>query len=446
MTTSRTDALFIARQVRSGEVSAVEVMLEHLARVAELDPALGAFQIVRTERALAEAAEVDARPDRATLPLAGVPVAIKDNIDVAGEPTRHGSAATPPEPVSADDELVRRLRAAGCVVIGKTRMPELAAWAFTSSAAYGITRNPWNRQLDPGGSTGGGAVAVATGMAALALGTDGGGSLRVPAAACGVVGFKPASGDVPLPGGAAEHWYGLTAAGPLARSVADAAAMLAALGGPDPKITKPRKLRVAVSLKSPSPVGRPDAHVRGSVEYAQQTLEMLGHRVERADPPYSPLLISRWTRLWHAGVALDARDLPLALLEPRTRTMVSKGRRVQLLGGPRRTAANRWRARALAWLEQYDVLITPVVAAAPPIAGSLDGRGYLSTLRVAAAGVPYTQAWNLAGLPAMTVPIGIGEDHRPQAVQMIAKSGDEAVLFGLAQQIERFRPHEDESG
>src|SRR4051794_18346746 len=173
-------ALAMAADVRSGRLRAVDVVRTCLDRIAVLDPELNAFQAVRADAPLAEAAAIDASPRRAGLPLAGVPVAIKDNIAVAGEELRQGSAGTAGRPASRqDDLLVSRLRDAGCVVVGTTRMPELAAWAFTASTAFGPTRNPWNPALDPGGSTGGGAVAVAAGMAALAIGTDGGGSLRV---------------------------------------------------------------------------------------------------------------------------------------------------------------------------------------------------------------------------------------------------------------------------
>ena len=209
----------IAARVRGGTTTAVEVARAHLARIGARDPELGAFQAVDAERMLAEAAAVDGRPDRFALPLAGVPIAVKDNVRVAGHPTRHGSAATSTAPARRDDELVKRLRRAGAVVVGKTRMPELALWGFTQSA-LGVTRNPRNTARDPGGSSGGSAAAVAAGMAALALGTDGGGSIRVPAAYCGLVGLKPGSGELPLPGGADEHWFGLSAAGPLARTAA----------------------------------------------------------------------------------------------------------------------------------------------------------------------------------------------------------------------------------
>lgn len=438
-TSTLISALEIAHRVQSGQTSAAQVVREHLDRIATLDGELGAFQVVRAERALAEAAALDTRTDRASLPLAGVPVAIKDNFDVAGEPTRFGSAATSAEPVERDDELVRRLREAGCIVIGKTRMPELAIWGFTSSV-YGPTRNPWNRELDPGGSTGGGAVAVATGMAALTLGTDGGGSLRIPAAYCGVVGFKPGPGVVPLPEGKGQHWFGLTSAGPMARSVADAAAMLAVLEAkPSHDLAAPEALRVAMSLRSPSPIGRPDEPYRAALVRAGRRLEELGHQVTTANPPHSPMLTSRWTRYWHAGVADAAQDLPATGLEPRTRVVVAKGRRVLRLGGPRPSVAAASRRRMSAWLEAYDVLITPTVAKAPPAAGSLDGRGYVATLLSQAAAVPYTQAWNLAGLPAVAIPTGLRSDGLPESVQLIGKPGAEALLLAVASQLERFQ-------
>jgi amidase len=236
-------ALEIAAAVRNGRVSPVEVVQAHLAQIDRLEPAIRAFQVVLAEQALAEARALAARPGLTGLPLAGVPVAIKDNVEVAGAPTRHGSAATSAEPAKADDELVRRLRAAGCVVIGKTQMPELAIWPFTEPQAYPATRNPWDTARTPGGSTGGGAAALASGMAALALGSDGGGSIRIPAACCGVVGLKPGPDVVPLAGGMDSHWYGLTAFGPLARTVGDAAAALGVLTGRCGSPTPPRPPR-----------------------------------------------------------------------------------------------------------------------------------------------------------------------------------------------------------
>src|SRR5689334_15940323 len=221
------DARAIAAQVRDGRLSPRTVVDDCLARIADADPAIGAFQVVDVAGARRAAGELAARADLDGLPLAGVPVAIKDNVAVAGLPTRHGSAASSSTPAGEDDELVRRLRAAGAIVVGKTRLPELAIWPFTESAAFGGTRNPRDPARNAGGSTGGGAAAVAAGMVPLALGSDGGGSLRIPAANCGVIGFKPGRGTLPT----AEHWYGCTAYGPIAATVADAALALDVLAG-----------------------------------------------------------------------------------------------------------------------------------------------------------------------------------------------------------------------
>lgn len=429
----------IAEAVRCGRVSAVDVVRDHLARIEAYDPHLGAFRSVRHDAALAEAASIDARADRRELPLAGVPVAVKDNIAVAGEQVRHGSNATQAMLAPSDDELVARLRRAGGVVVGITRMPELAAWAFTSSVADGITRNPWNLDLDPGGSTGGGAAAVASGMAALALGTDGGGSLRVPAAYCGLVGLKPGRGAVPPPGGQDEHWCGLSTAGPIVRTAADAALALAVLQGrrPSDLVMPAAPLRVAVSLRCPVPTSRADAHQRAAIEQVAAHLQALGHEVVRADPPYPPALIQRWSRRWWAGIALDADQLGVQEehLEKRTRTMIAKGRRVLRFGGPRPRVAAAWRDRATRWLSDYDVLITPTVATGPARAGAFNGKRYLPTFLAAGRAVPFCQAWNLAGLPAVSVPVGI-RDGFPLAVQVIGRSSSEADLLAVAAQLE----------
>jgi amidase len=436
-------ATALAARVRSGASTAVEVARAHLRRIAERDPYLGAFQASDAERVLAEAGGVDARPDRFALPLAGVPVAVKDNVAVAGYATRHGSAATSPTPARRDDELVKRLRRAGAVVVGTTRMPELAAWGFTHSA-LGTTRNPLDPSRDPGGSSGGSAAAVAAGMAALALGTDGGGSIRIPAAYCGLVGLKPGTGEVPLPGGAAEHWYGLSAVGPLARTAADAALLLAVLAGRDPANAlravddATEDLNVVVSLRSPSPVAELRPANRLAAVGAAVLLQACGARLAAADPPYPRSLASHWSVRWQAGVAHDVATLglDLAAIEPRTAAVARQGRRVLRLGGPRPATALAWRERFLAWLAagRHDVLLTPAVAGPPVVAGGLRHRGYLTTVLLSAARVPYTQAWNLAGLPAVVVPVRVS--GRPVAVQLVGRPGAELALLAVAARLE----------
>ncbi|NMN98228.1 amidase [Nocardiaceae bacterium YC2-7] len=431
----------ISKAVQSGAMSAVDVVRTHLDRIATLDPQLNAFQSVRRAAALVEAAAIDRHPRRSELPLAGVPVAIKDNIAVAGEQMRHGSAATSTATAQTDDPLVARLRAAGCVVVGTTRMPELAAWAFTASKAFGPTRNPLNPHLNSGGSTGGGAVAVATGMAALALGTDGGGSVRVPAAYCGVVGLKPTKDRIPLPGGQVEHWCGLTVTGPIARTAADAAAAFAVLAG-DPhlaELSEPStRLRIARSLRSPSPLGQPDAHQKAAVDAADAALTSLGYEVTKADPSYPATLLNQWGRRWLAGIAIEAEHLGLdeADLEPRTRQMIRRGRRVLEFGGPRPSAQQRWHDRAASFFDNHDILVTPVTARGPGLAGELSEKGYLATYLASARAVPFTQAWNLAGFPALVVPLG-ERDGLPLAVQLIGAPNTEKQLLTVAAQLDQ---------
>ncbi|MTJ64005.1 amidase [Nocardia seriolae] len=439
MTTSTSaspTALEIAAAVRGGSIAAVDVVRAHLDRIERLDAELNAFQSIRRAGALAEAVALDARTDLAALPLAGVPIAIKDNIAVADCPLRHGSTATSDRPQDHDDPIVSRLRAAGGIIVGTTRMPELAAWAFTASRAFGPTRNPLNPALDPGGSTGGGAAAVAAGMAAIAIGTDGGGSIRVPAASCGLVGFKPTAGLCPLPGGRNEHWFGLTVTGPIARTTADAAVAVAVLAA-DPDLAEPvpdQPLRMAVSTRTPSPLGRADHRQRRAIDLAATALRAAGHTVGRADRSYPVSLLQDWGARWLAGVAEEAEQLGLdpAALEPRTRAMLRRGNRTRRSGGPR---PSTWPARAREWFADTDILLTPVIARGPLAAGALQHRGYLGTYLASARTVPFTQAWNLAGFPAICVPVGTA-DGRALAVQLVGLPGTDRQLLTTATQLE----------
>jgi amidase len=436
-------AIGIAADVRSGRRSAREVVDASLARIAAVDPEVGAFQVVDAAAARRDA-DALAAANRPDLPLAGVPVAIKDNVDVAGLPTRHGSGATSPEPRPADDELVARLRQAGAVVVGKTRLPELAIWGFTESRSHGGTRNPRDPARNAGGSTGGGIAAVAAGMVPIALGSDGGGSLRIPAANCGVVGFKPSRGAVPLPAGLEDHWFGCSVFGPAAATVADAALMLDVLAGrTDWRDPKPPAgpLRIAVSTRSPSPIGRPDATARQAVARAADLARAAGHQVSKADPPYPLTLANIWVRRWLAGVATEVEILGLDVeaLEPRTRSMVARGRRLRRRGLPRPDDARAFTDRLARWFESYDVMISPVIAHRAPPMGWARDIGYPRAYLNGARGVPYTQAWNVSGYPALSLPMG-GVARRPGAVQIVAAMHAEATVLSLACQLEAAAP------
>jgi amidase len=435
-------AIDIARAVRERRVTPQEVIRAHLDRIAAADPLIRAFQAVRADGALADAEALGRRDDLASLSLAGVPVAVKDNIDVAGLPTRHGSAATAAVPAGQDDELVRRLRQAGCIPIGKTQMPELAIWPFTEPAAFPATRNPWDLSRTPGGSTGGGAAAVAAGMAALAIGSDGGGSIRIPAACCGIVGVKPGPGLVPLAGGPSQHWHGLTAFGPLARCAADAGAALSVMSGQNgldlSTAAEPpwRPLRIAVSARHPSLGARVAPAVRASLEQAAELLRAAGHTVTWARPPYPATLGLRFSSRWLAGIAEDARDLRADALEARTQAMVRRGQRAAKRVRP--ASDDPFAARAAEWLGHYDALLTPTLARPAVPLGTWAGQGWVRAM-LGVGNWLYTTPWNLAGLPAASVPFG-SDQGLPLGLQIVAPAGGEPAVLALAAQLEQLRP------
>jgi amidase len=437
----------IARQaelVRSGTVTARELVELSLERIARLDPTLNAFRAVRAERALAEAAAAQARlREGRTAPLLGVPMAVKDNMDVAGELTTHGTGVVG-EPAAADCEVVRRLRAAGAIVVGQTNMPELALWPqLTESQTWGATRNPWDPQRSTGGSSGGSAAAVAAGMVAGALGSDGGGSIRVPSAACGLFGLKPQRGRIPLAPDD-DHWLGLTCFGPMTRSVADAALLLGVLADAPTEFAQaarsaPQRLRIAVSTKPTLPA-KPAAAAREAVASTADLLRSLGHVVRERDPDYGqvqPLFGPRYAR----GAWLDAQRLGRrSELERRTRGIVRVGARMERLAARARAKEAARAARINAIFDEHDVLITPVTAAAPLPVGRYDGAGAVRAFLGAGEFACYTAVWNVTGQPAASVPAGFDADGMPMAVQLVARPHGEAILLALAAQIEQARP------
>lgn len=435
----------LAAAVREGRLHPTAVVAAHLDRIERLDPRLAAFVSVLRPAAIAEAEALAARTDLVDLPLAGVPVAVKDNLDVAGEPTGHGLHATDLSPAPSDDPVVASLRAAGAVVVGKTSLPELGIWPFTDGPAA-ATLNPWDRTRVAGGSSGGSAVAVATGMAPIGIGNDGLGSLRIPAAATGVFGLKPGSGLVPRRGlgGLGEVWFGMSQNGPLATTVADAALTLDVMAGTDRyrDPTPPRRpLRVAVSVASPAPAVRPHRdHVEAVLE-AGRLLRHAGHHVERADPPYRagdilPVL-ARYTQ----GVLQDVEALGIddERLQPRTRTHVRIGRWFRERRPADVAEADAARARMAGFFTDHDVLLTPVVSGAPPEARRWHERSWLANFGAALSWAVFPGTWNLVDHPAASVPL-LRSGGRPTSVQIVAGERREDHVLAVARQLESLAP------
>jgi len=436
-------AVELAADVRAGRTTALEATRAALERIESDD--VGAFQLVRAEKALVEAAAVDARADRATLPLAGVPIAIKDNIPVAGEPMRDGSAATSDAPSAADHPVVVRLREAGAVVVGTTRVPELCVFGATDSV-FGISRNPWNRERTPGGSSGGSAAAVASGLVAIAHGNDGMGSIRIPAANCGLIGIKPGPGLVPQEIGV-DAWLGMSENGPLATTVADTALMLSVMAArPELAIvTEPRlPLRIAVATNEPSALVTTDSEFRRGVTETADALRALGHTVTEVKFPYpgNPLpLLARW----FAGTETDAALLDLSKLEPRVRIHARLGRIAHRLGWLSPRPVDRIRERVTAFMADYDVLLTPTLAQPGLAAVRWGERGWYANLMANIRYAPYPSLFNLLGWPAATLPAGWhAAAGVPLAVQLVVApqpdGAGEAAILGIAAQLERVRP------
>lgn len=431
----------LAARVRSGELSAVDVVRAHLRHLADVEARIGAFRVVRTEAALAEAAAVDASPDRAALPLAGVPIAVKDNVAVTGEAATDGSLAHLPQPAGEDHEVVARLRAAGAVVVGISRVPELCLYSATDGPGT-VTRNPWDTARSSGGSSGGSAAAVAAGVVPLAHGNDGMGSLRLPAAACGLVTLKPGRGVVPGPVGV-NSWFGMAENGVLATTVDDLRTGFSVLSGAEPEPpVHGGPLRIAVATRSPVPAVRLDAAGRAAVDAVVAELRAAGHTVVTREPVVTPAAALGTVARWLAGADVDAEGLGLdrQAIEPRSRTHARLGRWVRRAGLVRPRTADAFRARMEAFFDDVDVLVTPVVAGPPLAARPWHERGFLANVTANARWAPWTSAWNLAGLPALVLPAGPGRAGLPTSVQLVGPAGSETRLLWLAGELERRLP------
>ncbi|MFB7333916.1 amidase [Streptomyces adustus] len=441
-----------ARALACGEVTSQALVEDVLARIEATRSTLNAFRIVRTEAALAEAAAADQELAAGVRrPLLGVPVAVKDDMDVAGEPTAFGCPGEFP-PVAEDGEAVRRLRAAGAVIVGKTNTCELGQWPFTEGPAFGATRNPWNPRHTPGGSSGGSAAAVAAGLVPAALGSDGAGSVRIPASWTHLVGIKPQRGRIstwPL----GESFQGITVNGTLARTVADAALLLDAAAGNHPLDPHrppgldisaavgrdPGRLRIALSLEPPFTAvpARLQPQVRARVVELAERLAASGHTVEEADPPYGRIGLAFLPRAT-AGIAERVATVPFPeLLDPRTHSSARLGR---LLGGAPLRAARRAETvlhrRIGAFFETYDVVLAPTTATPPPRVGAMRDLSGLATERAVIAACPYAWPWNVLGWPGVNVPAGFVDEGLPVGAQLLGPAHSEPLLVSLAAQLE----------
>jgi amidase len=430
----------VARQaelIRSGDVTSRELVILYLERIERLDPQLNAFRKVMSERALVDAQQADGRRGAGDeRPLLGVPIAVKDVEDVTGEVTTWGTAANF-TPASQDSEFVRRLRSAGAVVVGKTNLPEGAIMGETEGPAFGITRNPWNTDRSPGGSSGGSAAAVAAGLCAAATASDGAGSIRIPASNCGLVGLKPTRDRIPM-APLKEHWYGMSVVGFEARSVEDAA-LLMSVGAADEDLRdsfsiSPGRLRVAVSARPAVPLPL-HGDVRRLLDETAGRLRSLGHEVDTSDPPYPPL--SRAIFRYLAGIAQDAdeRYERPDRLQRRTKGFASMGNAIP---GPVLdwALADDDSERMRPFFERHDVLLTPVSAVPPVRAGQWEGLGALRTFLGMVKAYPFALEWNLTGQPSLSVPVGRSDDGLPIGMQLVGRHGEEATLLALAAQLE----------
>ncbi|VBA42154.1 Putative amidase AmiB2 [Mycobacterium innocens] len=433
-----------------GEITAPVLLEVYLERIERLDSQLRAYRVVRYDGARDEAEVAQQRLDAGErLPLLGVPIAVKDDVDLAGEVTTYGGGGHGPA-VTGDAELVRRLRAAGAVVIGKTNVPELMMMPYTESLTFGATRNPWNPSRTPGGSSGGSAAAVAAGLAPVAFGSDGGGSIRIPSTWCGVFGLKPQRDRISLEPHD-DAWYGLSVNGPITRTVRDAALLLdvtTSVPGPegefvDAAAREPGRLRIALSTKVPTPLPvRVGKAQLAAVDQAGALLRDLGHDVIIRDPEYPAALYANFFPRYLRGISddADAQAHP-ERLEARTRNIARMGsffsdRRMAAL----RAAEAALSSRIQSIFDDVDVVVTPGTAAGPPRIGAYQRRGAVSTLLLVAQRVPYQQVWNVTGQPAAVVPWDFDDDGMPMSVQLVGRPYDEATLLSLSAQIEAARP------
>lgn len=456
-------AIELAGMVRSGAISSRELVEISLGRIEALTPALNAFVDVDAERALAVADSVRPGDER---PFAGVPTAIKNNRAVQGMRLTFGCSLMEHNMCDYDHNVTRRLKQAGFVIVGTTTLPEYGILPTTEARLFGATRNPWDPSRTPGGSSGGAAAAVASGMLPVAHGNDGGGSVRIPAACCGLVGLKPSRGRISAAPELGDSSLGID--GMLTRTVADTAAILDVLGGyelgdatwaPDPAepfarslVREPGRLRIAATTLPPIPDAPVDPVCAQAVADCADLLRSLGHEVEEVEPPWQlDGLQALFGAVFSSQIALSiaysgmvAGRTPQADdMEPMSWaifSMIAKMNAVEGLGAAVRLQA--FARRLIAFLDPYDVLLTPALAERPLPLGTLDTAAAepMATFTRSGLFTPFTPIFNASGQPGISVPLFEGEDGLPLGVQLVGRPAGEAQLLALAGQLEAARP------
>ncbi len=449
-------ATVLAAAVRSRQVSPREALDACLERVDRLNPELNAVVWRNDEQARADALRLEktlSAGSTGQLPLAGVPVPIKDLTPVAGWPITYGSLAAPEEPSVESELVVEAFRRAGCILAGRTNTPEFGPLPVTENLRYGITRNPWDLGRSPGGSSGGAAAAVASGMFPIAHGNDGGGSIRIPASCCGLVGLKPSRGRVPA---IAPEWQGAVVEGALCKTVADAACVLDAISGPDPLCwynapVPPRPFaeevgadpgRLRVGMLSTAPLGLPlEDEPRHALERAAQVMEQLGHHVGEAEVELAPPeLVPTMINVVNSGYGefegidwaeVEAHNAAGYRTGEATGSVTFARSLIQLQKYSRRVVAH--------WGRDFDVLLTPTMSVEPPLAGAVLEEAEASPeappLAVIAM-ICFTAPFNMVGLPAISLPLHWAPSGLPVGVQLVTGPWQEGLLVRVASQLE----------
>jgi amidase len=453
MTETPPSAAELVQRITAGDTSPAAAVEDSLSRIAARNAELNAFSVVLDTEAREQARFLELGQG-ARGPLYGVPVAIKEELDVAGCVTTFGGHGNS-TPKVEDGEVVRRLREAGAVVVGKTLMPEFGHWPYTESVAHGYTRNPWRTGFNPGGSSGGTAVAVASGMVPVGLGGDGGGSIRVPASFCGLFGLKPQRGRVTT--SPMEHlWWALGVVGPLTRTVLDSAIVYDVIRGSMPTDRwhagevgsfveaarrEPGRLRIGWTTKPVTLGVKPHPEHVAAVRETARLLTDLGHDVREVDPRYPDPTVAFVPQMF-GGIRAEADAVEhYDRLEPRTRESYRLGSWVtpRVIDFALRQT-EKVSAKANRVFDGFDVLVTPTTANRPPRVGVLDGAGSVRASLRSMPAIAYAALWNVAGNPACSVPSGTGSDGLPIGVQLVGPTDGEETLFSLAAQLETARP------